>query len=452
MKLNELRHIYFLGIGGIGMSALARYFMGRGIRISGYDKTQSELTNQLQNEGMKIHFEDKPSALPEDIDLVVLTPAIPKDHNEWKTLREKGIPIMKRAEVLGMISKDGVCLCVAGTHGKTTTTTLLTHLLRSSDVACTAFLGGIAGNYSSNYVAGNGELIVMEADEYDRSFLQLSRDGVIITAVDPDHLDIYGTAENMLEAYSEFAGGMKSGGTLVIRDGLPLRISENLQNNVHVETYAGNAGNRAENIRIENGFFVFDYVGKQMQIKNLVFAMPGRHNIENACAAITLSLRYGATEEGIRKGLKDFKGIQRRFDFAIRDQHQVLIDDYAHHPVELRAAISAAKELFKGKKITGLFQPHLFSRTRDFLTEFAESLSLLDELVLLDIYPARELPIEGITSAVLLDKVNLNKKELLSKEEAVRALINRKPEVLMVLGAGDVDRLVEPIKTGLLKN
>lgn len=447
MNVNETRHIYFLGIGGIGMSALARYFHSLGIRISGYDKTSTALTAEMEKMGMQIHYEDRPELIPSDIDFVVITPAIPVDSNERVYLEKSGLPIKKRAEVLGIISRNATCLCVAGTHGKTTTTTLLTHILKSSGVNCTAFLGGIAANYSSNYIEGNPSLVVMEADEYDRSFLQLKRDGVIVTAVDPDHLDIYGTPENMLSAYAEFVNGTSVDGHLIVRSQLPLNIGSK----VPVQYYAGESLNRAENIRVENGYFVFDFIGEQCTISNIEFAMPGRHNIENACAAITLALNYGANEKGIREALKNFRGIKRRFEFYIRSEQLNLIDDYAHHPVELRAAIGAAKELFAGKKITGVFQPHLFTRTRDFMREFAESLSMLDELILLDIYPAREKPIDGITSAKLLELVNGPHKELLSKEDAVKEICQRKPEVTLILGAGDIDRLPMEIKNGLTR-
>lgn len=449
MNLSGLQHIYFLGIGGIGMSALARYFLARGVRVSGYDKTETDLTTQLTKEGMQIHYHDAPDQLPLDIDLVILTPAIPKDLQEWKRLMENNIPIYKRAEVLGMISKDHICLCVAGTHGKTTTTTLLTHILKCSGVDVTAFLGGIAGNYGSNFISGNSEIVVMEADEYDRSFLQLSRKGIIVTSSDPDHLDIYGTAENMLDAYSDFINGVEKNGIVVLRSGLPLALNENVQEYAHQIFYSDQSKYRAENIRVKNGLFVFDYVGEKISMSGLEFTMPGRHNVENATAAITLALSFGATETGVRLALKDFKGIRRRFEFVLRNEKCVLIDDYAHHPAELKAAIGAARELFPTKKITGLFQPHLFSRTRDFMEGFAESLSMLDELILLDIYPARELPMEGVSSSTLLEQISTPKRELLSKEDAIKELVNRKPEVLLVLGAGDIDRLVEPLRKGL---
>lgn len=447
MNLSEVRHIYFLGIGGIGMSALARYFHRRGKRVSGYDKTPSDLTRALESEGMSVHYEDVPDQLPADIDLVVLTPAIPKDHREWAALREKNIPIKKRAEVLGMISRDAVCLAVAGTHGKTTTTTLLAHLLRSGGVDCNAFLGGIAVNYGTNYLSGSSDIVVVEADEYDRSFLQLNPSGLIVTAIDPDHLDIYGDADSMRNTYEDFIHQVQAHGTLIIKEGLNLKLGEG--SSIHATTYGWkNTPNRIENVRVKDGFFVFDYHGEKAVMKDLWFAMPGRHNAENATAAISLALAYGASESGIREGLKNFKGIKRRFEFVVRNDKQVLIDDYAHHPEELKAAISAAKELYPDKKITGMFQPHLFSRTRDFEGGFAESLSMLDELILLDIYPARELPIEGVSSSRLLEKIKCNTQQLLSKEAALDYLIAQKPEVLLVLGAGDIDRLVEPIRKG----
>ena len=445
-----IKHIYFLGIGGIGMSALAKYFHGRGIRISGYDKTRGEITDEMIASGMSIHFEDNIELIPNDLDLVVLTPAIPADHKEWKHLREKGIPIKKRAEVLGLISADAVCLAIAGTHGKTTTTTMVTHLLRSSGVNCTAFLGGIAGNFKTNYVAGDPKLVVVEADEYDRSFLHLSPTGAIMTSIDADHLDIYGDHSHVTEGYKAFAEKVKDGGTLVIRKGIDPGLNQLYRARVNVRTYGLEQGeNSSGNVRVQNGAFVFDYKGQRESISDLKLSVPGRHNVENATAAITLALEFGATADGVKKGIESFKGVHRRFEYVLKSDSHVVVDDYAHHPEELKAAISAARELYPGKKITGVFQPHLFSRTRDFADQFARSLELLDTVILLEIYPARELPIAGITSSMLLGKINGPNKFLCAKEELVSLIEKNNPEVTLMMGAGDIDRLVKPVANAL---
>lgn len=444
------RHIYFLGIGGIGMSALARYFNARGIRISGYDKTPSEITDQLIAEGMSVHFEDDPSLIPDDIDFVVLTPAIPADHKEWSAIRERNIIIRKRAEVLGMISRDSVCLAVAGTHGKTTTTTMLAHLLRSSGVNCTAFLGGIAGNYNTNYLQGDPRLVVVEADEYDRSFLHLNPAGAIVTAIDADHLDIYGSHDAVKESYRQFISKVNAGGKVVLRSGIEDALISETE--VEVKTYGISEGsNQSVNVRVENGAFCFDYRSKQMSIDGLQLHVPGRHNVENATAAITLALQFGGTPEGIKTGIEDFKGVHRRFEYALRTASHVVIDDYAHHPEELKAAITAARELYPAKKITGVFQPHLFSRTRDFAEQFSRSLSLLDSVVLLEIYPARELPLPGVTSQMLLEKITSAEKYLCAKEELPSLVARLNPDVTLMMGAGDIDRLVGPVANALEK-
>ena len=446
----QVRHIYFLGIGGIGMSALAKYFHGRGIRVSGYDKTPGEITDELIAAGMSVHFDDDINKVPGDIDLVVITPAIPADHQEWRFLRERGLPIKKRAEVLGMISRDSVCLAVAGTHGKTTTTTMLTHLLRSSGVNCTAFLGGIAANYNTNYVAGEPGLVVVEADEYDRSFLHLTPAGAILTAIDADHLDIYGDHAQVKESYKAFTERIKKDGLLILKHGLDPGITENFRARVQVRNYGIERSlNSASNIRVKGGAFVFDYKGERETILELELSVPGRHNVENATAAITLALEFGATAEGVKKGIQTFRGVHRRFEYALKNEHNIVIDDYAHHPEELKAAITAARELYPDKKLTGVFQPHLFSRTRDFADQFARSLELLDVVVLLDIYPARELPIAGVTSQMLLDKITGTSKALSSKQELVAYIEKQDPEVVLMMGAGDIDRLVKPVAEAL---
>jgi len=426
------------------MSALARYFNSRGIRVSGYDKNPSVLTEQLVKEGMQVNFVDDVKLLPDDIDLVVVTPAIPRDHKQWQQLRECNIPIKKRAEVLGMISRDSVCLAVAGTHGKTTTTTMLAHILRCSGIDCTAFLGGIAANYKTNYLQGKANVVVVEADEYDRSFLQLSPSGAILTAVDADHLDIYGSHEAVLESYSAFTKRILKGGSLVLKSG-----TENVANgavDVKRATYGIDIGTcAAQNVRVENGTFLFDYVNATDRIVNLELSMPGRHNVENATAAISLALKFGATVEGVRLGVKSFLGVHRRFEYALKTSDKIVIDDYAHHPEELKAAISAARELYPNKRIAGVFQPHLFSRTRDFADQFARSLEMLNDVILLEIYPARELPIEGVTSSMLLEKINIDSKYVVAQNELIKLLKSIHFDVLLMMGAGDIDRLVIPV-------
>jgi len=442
--LDKIRHMYFLGIGGIGMSALARYFNSRGIRVSGYDKTPSVLTEQLVKEGMEVNFEDDVNQLPSEIDLVVITPAIPHDHKQWQQLRERNIPIKKRAEVLGMISRDSICLAVAGTHGKTTTTTMLAHILRSSGIDCTAFLGGIAANYKTNYLQGKANVVVVEADEYDRSFLQLSPSGAIVTSVDSDHLDIYGSHQAVMESYSAFTKRVLAGGSLVMKSGTEKVASDIV--NVKKSTYGIDNGSCvAQNVRVENGAFVFDYINATDRIQNLELSMPGRHNVENATAAISLALQFGATVEGVRLGVKSFLGVHRRFEYALKTASKIVIDDYAHHPEELKAAISAAKELYPNKRIAGVFQPHLFSRTRDFADQFARSLELLNDVILLEIYPARELPIEGVNSSMLLGKIGIDSKYVIAQSGLIELLKSIQFDVLLMMGAGDIDRLVIPV-------
>ena len=453
MKLFEIQKIYFLGIGGIGMSALARYFNKRGCEIFGYDKTETELTKKLVAEGMKIHYEEDIEQIPKDLDLVVWTPAIPLKNKELEFFQTKGHPIIKRAEALGIISRSQRTIAVAGTHGKTTTASILTHVLRTGGIDCTAFLGGIARNFESNYIEGSGDWIVVEADEYDRSFLHLEPEIAVVLSMDPDHLDIYGDVEQMHESgFKKFAKKVKPGGQVFIKKSLAQYFDSQL-----FETYGVGEGNcRAENIRVIAGWFVFDYVrmnsipGKESNIKNIQFALPGRHNVENATAAICVAQKLGISKAAIKKALATFKGIKRRFEFVYRDDKGVVfIDDYAHHPSELRAAITAARELFPGRKITGIFQPHLYSRTRDFQNDFAAELDKLDELLLMDIYPAREKPIPGVDSRVVFEKMKNKNKELVSKATLMKVLKTKALEVLLTLGAGDIDAFVEPIR-GLL--
>ncbi|GJM31805.1 MAG: UDP-N-acetylmuramate--L-alanine ligase [Saprospiraceae bacterium] len=443
MNLSDIRLIYFIGIGGIGMSALARYFNSRGVVVHGYDKTESPLTRTLAAEGMQIHYDEDISKIPQGVDLVVYTPAVPVEHAELLYFRKHGFPIKKRAEVLGIISRGMKTIAVSGTHGKTTTTTVTTHLLREGGVNCSAFLGGIARNFASNFVEGTSDWVVVEADEYDRSFLHLSPDIAILLSMDADHLDIYGDREQMLETgFKAFVRKIKDGGKLVLRQDLLPEFSD-LKGLFPFGLEQGQY--RAANIRVENGFFTFDYQSPKTEIKALQFSLPGRHNVENATAAITVALQLGVSPEDIRKALLSFRGIQRRFETIYRDDKVVYIDDYAHHPSELKAAINAARELFPDRKITGIFQPHLFSRTRDFAAGFAAALDALDEIILLEIYPARELPIPGVNSEMLINLMQNPNSEVWKKSDLMDRLQHKNIDVLLTLGAGDIDRFVEPI-------
>lgn len=446
MKLNDIKKIYFVGIGGIGMSALARYFMGLGIEIFGYDKTETVLTKTLEKEGMKVHYEDDVRHIPSGIDLVIYTPAIPKNHTELNYFWNNNYPVKKRAEVLGIISKNRKTIAVAGTHGKTTTSSVLTHILRVGGIDCTAFLGGIALNFQSNFVEGKSEWVVMEADEFDRSFLHLHPELAIISSMDADHLDIYGNKEAVQETFIKFAGQIKT--TLYHKYDLPLHPSMN--ENIDFCKYGIAEGNfKATNIRVENGFFVFDWNSPTHQIKDLKFTLPGHHNVLNATAAISIAKQLGCSDEKIREALLTFKGIERRFEFVLKTDKQVYIDDYAHHPEELNAAIHAAKTLYPNRKITGVFQPHLFSRTKDFADGFAAALDTLDEIILLEIYPARELPMEGVSSMIIFEKMKNNNKILIEKSKLFNTLETKKKEngleVLITLGAGDIGAMVPDI-------
>lgn len=444
--------VYFLGIGGIGMSALARYFHALGYRVAGYDKTPSSLLDELQEAGIEVVYDDKVSSIPESISqkdqddvLWVYTPAIPEDHPQLVFLKSKGVQLLKRAQVLGRISKGKMTLAVAGTHGKTTTSTLLAHLLREGGIDCTAFLGGISGNYGTNYLQADdidNAPMVVEADEFDRSFLQLQPNKAIITSVDPDHLDIYTTAEEFKKGFEDFARLLPSDGLLVQKEGL------DLSSRARAYSYSveGEGEYRAENIRIVGGTYVFDLVTNDTRIDELSLGLPGRHNMENAVAAAAIALSMGLSRENLGKGLASFKGVKRRFEYIIKEKTQTFIDDYAHHPAELKACISSVRELFPNQPICGIFQPHLFSRTRDFMEEFAVSLSLLDTCILMPIYPARELPIKGVDSQVLLDKLTCKEKLLLKPEEVIAWVGKHRPKLILSLGAGDIDRLVPQIR------
>ena len=453
MHMDQLESVYFIGIGGSGMSALARYFNSRGVKVAGYDKTSTSLTGQLIREGMDIHFEEDIEKIPENIDLIVYTPAIPKDHAELHHIIRKGLPLLKRAEVLGMISRKGKTIAVAGTHGKTTTATLIAHILKVAGVDMRAFSGGISKNYHSNFITSSPHQfinsstnIVVEADEFDRSFLQLEPFAAVITSLDADHLDIYGTVENMKKTFREFTGKVRPEGFLVVKSGLDIKPLEGSLPPIFTYGIDEAADYTAINIKVSNGNYIVDIRTPEELIKDIIVGIPGRFNLENAVAAFSVAHRTGIPEGKIREGLKTFRGVQRRFDTHIKRYDFVYMDDYAHHPEELRACISAVREIYPGKKITGVFQPHLYSRTRDLAADFARSLELLDHILLLEIYPARENPIPGVDSSLILNMIRSGQKGLVSKENLVKELKSLGPEVLLTLGAGDIDQMVEPIK------
>ena len=440
--------VYFLGIGGIGMSALARYFNSRGTKVSGYDKTATPLTRQLEAEGMHIHYEDNLTLIDKDALLVLYTPAIPAEHLELNYYRNNNYRLMKRSQVLGLITSSQFNICVAGTHGKTTTSAMLAHILRDSGVGCNAFLGGIASNYNTNFWSSPENIYVAEADEYDSSFLQLSPDVAIITSMDADHLDIYGTETNMQDAFIAFTGKIKEGGKLLYKKGIQ-RSGELLAS--HKNTYSASddsADIYAKNIRVEGGSYFFDIVLPAKELKAVELNMGGLHNIENVLAAIAVACHLDIEEDKIRKAVASFKGVKRRFEYIIRSANEVpvFIDDYAHHPEELRALINSAKELYPGKKCTVVFQPHLFSRTQDHASGFAEVLSMADEVILLPIYPARELPIAGVTSQLILDEMTITKKSIKDKDELLQWMKTNCVELFITSGAGDIDTLIEPLK------
>ncbi len=444
MITKRLNKVYFLGIGGIGMSSLARYLNTAGTDVSGYDKTQTVLTNKLVDEGIAIHYEDLPENIPIDVDLVVYTPAIPSDLKEFIRIKELGLPLLKRSELLEKISSDHRTLAVAGTHGKTTVSTMLAHIMYQSKAGCTAFLGGISKNYSSNLLLNNkSEFMVTEADEFDRSFLRLHPTLAIITSADADHLDIYGSHEELLDSFAQFASKVKEDGILLIKSGLKLKLPER---RTYYYSITGNADFSIKDLKLIDGFYNFTIQTPQGEIRGLKPDLPGLFNVENALAAASAAWLSGASTEEIVQSINNFKGVRRRFDRIINRPDFLYIDDYAHHPEELRACLTAVRKLYSLKKITGIFQPHLYTRTRDFANEFAESLSMLDTLILLDIYPARELPIEGVSSKMLLDITPLDSKMLLSKHEVLEYLHNNKPEILLTLGAGDIDQLVPKIE------
>ncbi len=443
--LKEGQNVFFLGIGGIGMSALARYFNSRGFKVGGYDKTPSVLTRQLEAEGMNIHYEDDLALIDKEAALVVYTPAIPSDHKELNYYKEKGYKLLKRSEVLGMITGSNFNIGVAGTHGKTTSSAMIAHILRHSDFGCNAFLGGIATNYNTNFWSSAKNVCVAEADEYDRSFLKLSPDVAVITSMDADHLDIYGTEKNMQDAFVEFTGKIKTGGLLIYKKGLPRSNDFMVSNRWTYSAMDTTADCYAANVRIRNGAYMFDAIVCGHTVKEVELNMGGRHNIENAVAAIAVARQLEIEEGKIKAALASFAGVKRRFEYVLRSGPGVVIDDYAHHPEELRALISGAMELYPGKKCTVVFQPHLYSRTRDLANGFAAVLSMADETILLPVYPARELPIPGVSSSMIAEKMT-NKRSLKEKMELLQWLKDHDTELLITAGAGDIDTMLGEIK------
>jgi UDP-N-acetylmuramate--alanine ligase len=448
MNLNQIHNVYFIGIGGIGMSALARYFKNIGKQVSGYDKTPTALTKELIESGIAIHFEDSIDMIPKDYfienTLVIITPAVPKTHSEWNYFVEREYNIKKRAEVLGIITKDTFCFAVAGTHGKTTTSSILGHILYESGADVTAFIGGIVENYNSNLV-GNGKTVtVVEADEFDRSFLHLHPNIACITSMDADHLDIYGTSDAIEESFVEFANKVEDKSRLFITKELPLEGVTVAVNEDAVYS--------AINVRIDNGSYIFDVKTPNGILKDFRFGLPGKHNLMNALMAIAMAINFGTPTDAIAIALASFKGIRRRFSYQIKTDDLVYIDDYAHHPTEINAVYQAVRELYPTKKVLALFQPHLFSRTKDFADDFAKSLSQFDELLLMDIYPARELPMEGVTSEWLLNKVDNQNKKLVSKENVIESILESDAQIIVTIGAGDIGELVGSIKKALNEN
>ena len=455
MVTKNIKSVYFVGAGGIGMSALVRYFIHRGLVVAGYDKTPSELTRCLEKEGALIHYEENVDEIPHSCKnpeqcLVIYTPAIPAEHKELQYFRDHGFEIQKRAQVLGTLTRQMKGLCVAGTHGKTTTSSMCAHIMHQSRLDCNAFLGGITKNYGTNYIVSNSDYVVIEADEFDRSFHWLSPWMTVITSTDPDHLDIYGTKEAYLESFRHYTELIQPGGALIIHRGLEMH--EHLQEGVRRYDYALNEGDfHAENIKIENGEIVFDFISPIESVKNVQLGQPVPINIENGVAAMAMAQLAGCTAEELRYGIRTYSGVDRRFDFKIKTPQLVFLSDYAHHPKEIYQSARSIRQLYKNRHITAIFQPHLYSRTRDFYQDFAEALSQLDEVILTEIYPAREQPIEGVTSQLIYDCLASGvEKQMISKDGVLSLLKSRSFDVLIVLGAGDLDNQV-PQMTKILK-
>lgn len=451
MELKDIKAVYFIGAGGIGMSAIARYFIHKGMVVAGYDKTPSELTRRLEKEGMLIHYEESVDEIPHACKkpastLVVYTPAIPADHKELTFFREGEFEIEKRAQVLGTLTRTHKGLCVAGTHGKTTTSTMCAHIMHQSQQDCNAFLGGISKNYGTNYILSDkSDFVVIEADEFDRSFHWLRPWMSVITSTDPDHLDIYGTKEAYLESFRHYTELIQPGGALILHKNLEMQ--QHVQEGVHVYEYSLDEGDfHAENIKIENGEITFDFISPVECVRNVMLGQPVPINIENGVAAMAMAQLNGCTAEELRYGMKTYAGVDRRFDFKIKNDRHVFLSDYAHHPKEIYQSAKSIRELYKDRKITAIFQPHLYTRTRDFYQDFANSLSLLDEVILCDIYPAREKPIEGVTSKLIYDNLKPGvEKSMIHKEDVLDLVKSRDFDVLLVLGAGDLDNYVPQI-------
>jgi UDP-N-acetylmuramate--alanine ligase len=444
-----------LGIGGIGMSALARYFHQNGVMVSGYDKTPTTLTRRLTEDGIAVHYDDNPELVPDHPDLVVYTPALPKENKEFQFVVSGGFPLKKRSEVLGMITRDAKTIAIAGTHGKTTITTLVAHLFKTAGVKSIAFLGGISKNYHSNFItsglpenpsAGSPIYYIVEADEFDRSFLRLYPDIAVITSADADHLDIYGNLDELRRSFGEFTSHIQKNGTLILKKGVDIIPEKNSNYTVLTYHLEGDADFYPQRVRMEKNRFIFDLVTPSRTIPNITLGLPGKFNLENAIAAAAVACIAGIPDDVILRSMQSFEGVERRFDFQVIRDDFVYIDDYAHHPEELRSCIGAVREIYPSRKITGIFQPHLFTRTRDFADAFARSLENLDELILLEIYPARENPLPGIDSAMLLEKVQLKNKKLCRSADLPGELRSAKLDVLLTLGAGDIDQLVKPIR------
>ena len=440
MQLDKIKNVYFVGIGGIGMSALARYFNLQGAKVSGYDRTPTNLTDQLQKEGILIHFEDNIDLVDKDAELVIYTPAIPKNHKELNYIISNNYPLYKRSEVLGMLSRDKFTIAVSGSHGKTTVSGMITWILKNSGYDCTAFLGGICSNFNSNFVHGENDVMVAEADEYDRSFMRLFPNITVVTAVDSDHLEIYGTQAEVEKAFIEFANKTEIGGEIIIKAGLP--IIPFLEQ--HVTQYA--LENKAADLSVSN--YKITLTGSEVELSNGIrytLKYPGIHNIENSVAAVAVALQLGITNENISESLNTFQGIYRRFELVASNNKTVYIDDYAHHPEEIKMFLLSLRAIYKDKKITAIFQPHLFTRTRDLADGFAASLDLADDIILMPIYPAREEPIEGVTSDIILSRIKNPRKRILNKEELLHHINENEFEILCTIGAGDIDKMIKPI-------
>lgn len=454
--LENIRQVYFLGIGGIGMSALARYFKHAGYEVSGYDRTETKLTRELQAEGIAVHFDDRPEWLAGHLQptacLVVYTPAVPADLGERVYVETNGIPMKKRSEVLGIICNELNCCAVAGTHGKTSVSTMLAHILHTSALGCTAFLGGISKNYQTNLLLdAASEWVVAEADEFDRSFLRLFPNLAVITSMDADHLDIYGNQQAIIDSFNAFAGQVKAGGSLMVKKGLEVIKDPNKNISYYTYSLSEQADFYAENIELVDEAYQFDLVHPKGKIEGMRLNYPGLMNVENAIAASSLALLAGVHSEELLVALAAYQGVKRRFDIQYRSEQFILIDDYAHHPAELKATIASVRAMFAGRKVTGIFQPHLFSRTRDFADGFARELDQLDEVILLDIYPAREKPMEGVSSELIFNQIKNRNKQLTTKNELLELAGKLAAGVILMMGAGDIDTLVEPVKMKLME-